>query len=360
MALRKRDDFSLDKLTQMQRYLAEEMVDDYRAGELSRRRMLRRVLLICGSSTAAAALLAACGDPTATIAPTTTAAPATTPATTTTAATTTATATTTVAATTAPATTTAAPTTTSAATTAAAQDKPLVVAANDPAVDANDVSYQSDTSITAYLARPKAAGSYPGIIVIHENKGLTDHIKDVARRVAKAGYIALAPDLGSRGGGTDKLGSDAITAFLGQAKPEDLVKDLNEGLNYLEKQTGIKAGKLGVVGFCFGGGLTLRFAAANPKILAAVPYYGPVPTPVSMFATTNAAILGQYGATDSRVNSGIPDLEKAMKDNNKVYEKRLYDGAGHAFNNDTGGSYNKDAAVKAWAETLSWFGKYLV
>jgi carboxymethylenebutenolidase len=196
-------------------------------------------------------------------------------------------------------------------------------------------------------------------VVIHENRGLTDHIKDVARRVAKAGYIALAPDLASRAGGTDKVPTDQVTGYFANAKPEDLVKDLNASVSFLEQQQGLKAGKLGVVGFCFGGGYTLRLAGANPKLVAAVSYYGPVPTPLTLVTSTNAAILGQYGALDQRVNAGIPDLEKAMKDAGKTYEKKIYDGANHAFNNDTGASYNETAAVAAWKETLAWFDKYL-
>ena len=206
--------------------------------------------------------------------------------------------------------------------------------------------------ITAYIARPKGAGPFPGVIVIHENRGLTDHIKDVARRLAKAGYLALAPDLASRAGGTAKLPTDNVTGYFANAKPEDLVADLNTSLTILDSQTGIKKGKYGVVGFCFGGGYTLRFAAANPKITAAVSYYGPVPMPISQMSATQAAILGQYGALDSRVNAGIPDLEKTLKDAGKTYEKKIYDGANHAFNNDTGASYNEAAAVAAWKETL--------
>ncbi len=385
--LKQRDMSALDDLNQMQRYLAEETFDDYVAGQMPRRRMLRRMLLICGSASAVWALLAACGDPTATTAPAPATAASATTARATTVASTTAAATTaaptTAAATTAVATTagnTTAASTTAAGTTAAtgttaaagaattqppaltpgAARGPLTVAATDPAIEATDVSFDSDTKVMGYLVKPKGAtGPFPGVIVIHENRGLTDHIKDVARRLAKAGYIALAPDLLSRQGGSSKVTFDQAAGILGQAKPEDLVKDLKAAVDFLGKQSDLKAGKLGVVGFCFGGGYTLRLAAANPKIVAAVPYYGPVPTPVTIMATTNAAILGQYGALDQRVNVGIPDLEKVMKDNNKTYEKRILDGANHAFNNDTGASYNEAAAVAAWKDTLGWFDKYL-
>lgn len=394
MAYKKRQDISVDELNEMQRYLGEETIEDYQAGQMSRRRMLRRLILICGAS-GATALLVACGDATATITASTTAAVQATTASATTATPTTAAATsaaatasqTTAASTTSAATsaaaTTAAPTTatgtTSAATTASgttvagttasgttaagstpgASKSPLSVAANDPAVVATDVTYPGDTTIIGYLVKPAASGTFPGVIVIHENRGLTDHIKDVARRFAKAGYIALAPDLASRNGGTAKLPEDQVTGYFANAKPEDLVKDLNSTEAYLETVPGVKTGKYGTVGFCFGGGMTLRFVAQNPKIAAAVPYYGPVPTPVSQMANTQAVILGLYGGNDSRVNAGITDLENTLKAAGKTYQKVIYDGAGHAFNNDTGASYNENASNMAWTATLDWLKKYL-
>jgi carboxymethylenebutenolidase len=410
MALKQREPYSLDNLNQMQRYVAEETYEEYQEGHMSRRRMLRRMILICGSLPAASAFLAACGDtPTATTVATTAAAQPTTSAATTAAATTAAPTTavattaapTTAAATTAAATTSAATTaaaTTSAATTAAATTAPagttaagttaagsttaaggtaaagattappaptpgpakgpLTVAENDPAVTTSDVTFKSDTDVKGYLAKPSAPGTYPGIIVIHENRGLQPHIKDVARRLAKQGYIALAPDLVSRSGGTDANQFDRISGILSQANPADLVKDLRAAVAYLETQ-GIAAGKLGVTGFCLGGSYTLRLAAAEPKIVAAVPYYGPTPEPASQMANTNAAIYAQYGENDARVNNTIPALEQAMKGANKTFQSKIYPGANHAFNNDTGVNFNEAAAVQAWTETLNWFQKYL-
>jgi len=361
MAYKARETVSLEQLDYMKRYFAEETYDDYKAGEFTRRRMLKRLTYLFGSSAVVASFLVACGDPTATGVPApTTAAPTTVAATTTSAATT------------AAATTTAATTTTAASgatTTAAAPPPaatpgpakgPLVVAATDPAVKGADITFQSDTPILAYMAEPSAAGTYPGVIVIHENRGLTDHIKDVARRLAKVGYVAIAVDLLSREGGTDKVTFDKRPASLTvQGAQDKFIKDLNAGVTYLEGLKQVKTGKYGVVGFCFGGNYTLLLAANNPKIAAAVPYYGTTPQPPSVMAATNAAILGQYGATDSRVDNTIPDLEKVMKDSSKTFEKKLWDGAGHAFNNDTGGSFNETAAVGAWQGTTAWFDKYL-
>jgi carboxymethylenebutenolidase len=233
------------------------------------------------------------------------------------------------------------------------------VPADDPAVQASDVTYASETEMRAYLARPAAEGTYPGVIVIHENRGLTDHIKDVTRRLAKAGYVALAPDLVSRMGGTASMQADQVASALGQATPEQLVQDLNAGVDFLLQQSGVMADKVGVVGFCFGGAYTLRLAAANPKVAAAVPYYGVTPEPASQLANTNAAVLGQYGGTDARVNNTIPALEEALLGAGKTFEKHIYEGAGHAFNNDTGARYDEAAAVLAWQRTLDWFATHL-
>ena len=366
MAVKTRGIMSVEQLNDMQRYLGEEIYDNYKDGWINRRQMLKRVILICGSSAGAAALLAACGD-TATPVPSTTSAVATTTNATTTIAAMTSAATTTSALTNAATTTSGAAMattassngTTVAATTTAASKSPLSVAANDPDIQGSDVTFQSDVSVFGYLARPKATGNYATVIVIHQNTGLTEHIKDVARRVAKAGYIALAPDLASRGGGTGKFSADTITKFFADAKPTDMVKDLNTAVDFVQKQDGAQAGKIGVVGFCYGGGLALSLAAANPKILAGVSYYGPAPQPVSQMSATNAAILGQYGALDTRVDSSIPPMEQVLKDSGKTFMKNIYDGANHAFNDDTRPSYVELAALPAWKATLDWSAKYL-
>jgi carboxymethylenebutenolidase len=362
MRLKNRQPFAVDQLNQMQRYLGEEMIEDYHTGELTRRQMLTRLLKICGSATAAAALLVACGEGTSTTPAATaaseapTAAPATTAAEAPTAmAEPTAAPTAMAEPTTAPAEPTVAP----AAAATADPTKPLSVAADDPAVTGADTTFQSDTAISAYLARPSAEGSYPGVIVIHENRGLTDHIRDVARRLAKAGYIALAPDLASRAGGTAAVGADGITGYFANATPEDLIKDLNAGVDFLGQQPGVIADKYGVVGFCFGGAYTLRLAAANPKMAAAVCYYGVTPQPAEQMSATNAAVLGQYGGNDARVNGTIPALEEVMLASGKTFEKQIYEGANHAFNNDTGQNYNQEVAVAAWQRTLGWFETHL-
>lgn len=346
MTIKDRHPFPVDQLNQMQRYLGEEMIEDYHTGELTRRQMLKRLLGICGSAAAAAALLTACGDGAATPPAATAAAaipsavpPAAEPA-----------------ASAAPAAVATQPT---AAAPAAKAASPLAVAADDPDVIGAAMTFQSDTTVDGYVARPKADGTYPGVILIHENRGLTDHIRDVARRLAKAGYVALAPDLASRAGGTAQVGADKITSFFANAKPEDLLKDLNSAVDFLGLLPGVQPDKYGTIGFCFGGAFVLRLAAANPKISAAICYYGVTPDPASQMSTTNAAILGQYGATDQRVDATIPALEQVMQQSGKTFQKYLYEGAGHAFNNDTGQNYNQEAAIAAWQRTLDWLAKYL-
>lgn len=327
---------SLDELNWSQRYCGEEVIEHYQHGEISRRKMMRELVIICGSLTTASALLAACGgdDTTSSSSNTTASAPSSTAATT----------------------TTAAPAPTAAPTTTAAPTGPkLSVAASDPAIRAADVTYPGTAgTLQAYIARPSGTGTRAAVIVIHENRGLTDHIKDVARRLAKAGFIGLAVDLASRGGGTAAAGGN-IAGVLSGMPSADRIADLNSGVKYLETQTDYN-GKLGITGFCFGGGVTFEYAGAQPLIKAAVPYYGS--TAKDNYASTKAAVLAHYGATDSRINASIPDVEATLV-GKTTFEKRVWDGAGHAFNNDTGGAYNEKAAVEAWQLTVDWFKKHL-
>jgi carboxymethylenebutenolidase len=231
----------------------------------------------------------------------------------------------------------------------------LSIAADDPDIQAENVTFPGPAGeVLGYSAVPTAPGKRAGVIVIHEIFGLSDHIRDVTRRVAKAGYLALAVDLASRAGGSDRAAN--VMGALTQGPVEDRVADLDAGYDHLKKNPDFD-GNLGVVGFCFGGGMTLSYAAAQPDVQAAVPYYGPTPQPPSVMEATNAAILAHYGETDARVNAGIADLEAALA--GKTFEKKIHGGVGHAFNNDTGGAYDEQAAVEAWGQTLGWFGQHL-
>jgi carboxymethylenebutenolidase len=234
---------------------------------------------------------------------------------------------------------------------------------NDPALVSSDVKFNSTdgTSVSGYLTRPKGDGTYPAIVVIHENRGLNDHIRDVARRLAKAGYVALAPDLLSRQGGTRSFPNDeAAIAAIGKLDEDSLTKDLTGAINYLKGEKFVRANKIGVVGFCWGGGNTLLIATRNKDLAAAVVYYGRNPKNLEDVKNINAAVLGNYGEKDTGITSQVPKLEEAMKQHGKSFEYKIYPGAPHAFNNDTNPErYNAEAAKEAWARTLDFFKKHL-
>jgi carboxymethylenebutenolidase len=351
------------KLTDLQQYLVDEFVEDYQHGHMSRRDALKRIVAVSGSIALASALLAACGP-----APTpTSAAPA-------------ATATQPAPPTKTPPPPTNTPLPATATRPPAAQPTPTQfvvtttatlavptptpssasVPANDPAVEASDVSFPSgNVKVLAYLAKPKGSGPFPGVLVCHENRGLTDYIKDVARRFGKAGYVALAVDLLSAQGGTDKVTDPAqVPGVLGNTPPEQFTAYFQAGLAYLQGLANVRKEAIAMTGFCFGGGITWRVITKTPQIKAAVPFYGPNP-PLEDVPGIQAAVLAMYGELDQRIDAGIPAIEEAMKKNNKTFEKIIYPGANHAFHNDTGASYNAPAAIDAWAKMLAWFAKYL-
>ena len=230
---------------------------------------------------------------------------------------------------------------------------------DDPAVIASEIQIPApDTTLMGYLARPSSETPSPVILVCHENRGLTPHIQDVTRRFAKAGYVGLAVDLLSRQGGSASLGESNVPGALGNISPDQFVEDFKSGWQYLQGQAFAQAEKVGMTGFCFGGGVTWRVATQMPELLAAVPFYGP-PPPVEDIPGIRAAVLAIYGELDSRITSSIPTIEGAMLANNKIYEKIVYPNADHAFNNDTGSRYNPQAAKDAWEHSLAWFDKYV-
>ncbi len=321
----------------LRNYLIEEFVEDYQEGKITRREVLKKLAAIFGSAALANSFLAAC-------APAPTAAPV--PSTATTAPT----------ATRVPPTVTTVPTTVP--TTAPTPAAVGTVMPDDPAIEAKVVEFKSGSdTIMAYLAKPKGDGPFPIVLICHENRGLTDHIKDVTRRAAKAGYASLAVDLLSREGGTDKVGAN-VPGVLGNTQPTRFVDDFKAGLAYMQAQPFAQKDRAGMLGFCFGGGVTWRCATQIAELRAAIPFYGPNP-PLEDVPKIKAAVLAIYGGTDTRINAGIPEIENAMKANGKVFEKLIYDGAGHAFHNDTGGSYNATAARDAWLKTLAWLDKYV-
>jgi carboxymethylenebutenolidase len=209
-----------------------------------------------------------------------------------------------------------------------------------------------------YLSRPSDELPAPVILVCHENRGLTPHIQDITRRYAKAGYVSLAVDLLSRQGGSAAAGEGNVPGALSGIDPMQFVSDFRSGWLHLGGQPFADARRVGMTGFCFGGGVTWQAAVNMPELLAAVPYYGPHPL-VSDVPKINAAVLGIYGELDSRINGGIPAIEDAMVANSKIYEKMIYPNANHAFNNDTGFRYDPAAAQDAWMRALAWFEQYV-
>lgn len=203
-----------------------------------------------------------------------------------------------------------------------------------------------------YADVPNARGA---VLVIHENRGLTDHIQAVTGRLAGDGYAALAPDLLSRQGGTAAV-PDA-TAALAKVPEADLVADLQRSVDELGRR---RAGTpLGTVGFCFGGGLVWRLLQAGaPALSAAVPFYGPAPANPT-FAGTRAAVLGIFAEKDARVDAGIAPLTQALTAAGVTHRMDLVPGVDHAFFNDTGARFNLAAATDAYQRTLTWFGQYL-
>ena len=325
-----------------QRYLAEEFAEDYEEGRLSRRDALKLIASVTGSLVVANSILAGCAPPeeTATGAPAPTDAATALPPT---------------------ASSETSPTGEVAATEPAAAPSTAhgTVMPDDPAVIAGEVQIPApDTNLIGYLARPSSEEVAPVILVCHENRGLTPHIQDVTRRFAKAGYVGLAVDLLSRQGGSASVGESNVPGVLGNISPDQFVEDFRNGWGYLQGEAFADTERVGMTGFCFGGGVTWRVATRMPELLAAIPFYGPHP-PLEDVPNIRAAVLAIYGELDSRINSGIPAIEQAMMENNKIYEKIIYQGADHAFHNDTGGRYHPEAARDAWEQTLAWFERYV-
>lgn len=234
------------------------------------------------------------------------------------------------------------------------------VSFNDPEINATYVTYESpegNGAVEAYLVTPAGAdGPLPGVLVVHENRGLNPYIKDVARRLAKAGFMALAPDgLSSVGGypGNDDDGRD----LQRQVDPEKLMNDFFAGYEHLAARED-STGQVGCVGFCYGGGVCNALAVAYPELGASVPFYGRQPDAADV-ARIEAPLMLQYGGLDERVNAGWPAYEAALKENGKTYEAFIYDGANHGFHNDSTPRYDEAAANLAWERTIAFFNETL-
>jgi carboxymethylenebutenolidase len=292
-----------------QSYLAEEVALDHADGLYSRREALRRLTLLGLGVPAASALLAACGDSGEPV---------------------------------------------SVATTAGDQAAPPT-----PAVETEEISFPGPEGRTVRGAWAEADRARGAVLVIHENRGLNDHIRSVAGRLAASGYSALAIDLLSAEGGTAAVGGEAeAMAALSSAPQERFVADMRAGLDELERRASDQ--KLGAIGFCFGGGMTwLLLASGEPRLAAAAPFYGPLPDGADFSGSPNAAVLGVYAEQDDRVNASRDAATAALERAGLTHEIVTYQGAGHAFFNDPGARYNQAAATQAYAKVLDWFGQHL-
>jgi carboxymethylenebutenolidase len=231
-------------------------------------------------------------------------------------------------------------------------------AKDDARLIAEDMKYSGETGeVRANFVRPKGDAKLPGVVVIHENRGLNAHIEDVTRRIALEGFLAMAPDALSPLGGTPQ-DSEKAPELIRELDKEKTIKNYLAAIKYLKTHP-LSNGKVGVVGFCWGGAMANQVAVHSQDVVAVVPYYGAAPAPEDV-PKIRASLLLHYAGLDERINSGIPAFEAALKKASVDYKIYIYEGAQHAFNNDTApGRYNKDAAQLAWQRTISFLKEKL-
>ena len=292
----------------LHRYLVEEVGEDFTDGLITRREALRRLGLLGVGVVAASSLLAACARD----------------------------------------------------EDAAPQASPTATAggATPQALETQEIEFDGPggRTIKGAWAAPEEANA--GVLVVHENRGLTDHLRDVAGRFAAIGYGALAIDLLSEEGGTASLGGDAeAMAALDKVSDERFVADMQAGLAEIERR--VPDGKIGAIGFCFGGAMVwMLVASGDERLAAAAPFYGTVPDDPD-FSDSKAAVLGVYAGEDTRVNATRADAEAALEEAGLTYRIATFEGADHAFFNDTGMRYNAEAAEDAWGRVQEWFATHL-
>lgn len=234
-----------------------------------------------------------------------------------------------------------------------------VVPADDPGLRIENAAIPAEGgSITGYLARPRdAAGQLGAVVVVHENRGLNPHIQDIARRVAKAGFIAIAPDFLSRQGGTPE-DEDKAREMIGQLTMPAVDEDAATVLAWAKQQEGSNQ-RAGIIGFCWGGGVVGRVATELPDLDAGVVFYGRTP-PVDRVTAIEAPLLLHYAGLDQRINADVPAFRKALDEAGVEYQAFIYEGANHAFNNDTAAArYDAAAAGLAWRRTIEFLAAKL-
>jgi carboxymethylenebutenolidase len=323
----------LSPLNDMQRYLVHEFVEDYQDGLLSRRDLMAKLGHIAGGAAAAAAILAWFNVPAEGAEANRVIPPAQTE-----------------------------------------PRSPISVPADDPAIQTADITFPSgDVTYLAYEARPAGAAATPSgadatpapagpalVLVCHENRGLTDHNRDVARRFAKAGYVACAVDLVSPEGGTAAVAdASAIPDILSAGDVNRHVAAFQAAIAHYAASGDPAAERVAMIGFCIGGGITWLTATQTPELAAAAPFYGP-PPPLEEVPNIVAAVLGVYSDDPGDfANDGRDELVAALEAAGVTFEIKIYPNTQHAFHNDTGQRYNEEQALAAWNDTLAWFAEHL-
>ncbi|HOC47836.1 MAG TPA: dienelactone hydrolase family protein [Bacteroidales bacterium] len=276
----------------------DELYDEYRNGNVSRREFMKKLALVTGGTAAAVVILPGCNGAT---------------------------------------------------TRAAAKNAMKVVS--------EFITYPGASGdMRAWISIPEGKEKYPGVLVIHENRGLVPHIREVNDRMAMEGFVALAPDALSPLGGTPD-DQNKSREMMGQLDREETIRNFVAAVKYLKTHPRT-TGKVGCTGFCWGGAMTNQVAVNSPDLDAAVPYYGSTPAPEDV-PKIRAKMMAHYAGNDERINAGIPAFEEALKKAGIEYQIFIYEGTQHAFNNDTGERYNKEAADLAWKRTTDFFKETL-
>ena len=232
---------------------------------------------------------------------------------------------------------------------------------NDPALDSKAVQFPGRAgTVWAYQSRPKSGANLPAVIVVHANRGLNPHIEDVARRFAHQGYIALTPDYLSRHGGTAKIpdAQKGVPNMRDLAPAQAVTEDTEAAVAYLKGESGVRAGRLGVVGFCWGGEMAFHLATQIKGLKAVTVFYGRTPKQ-ELLREIEAPILAHYGEEDKAISGAVPETAEAMKRYGKSFTYKIFPQAKHAFHDDTGDRYHPEAAREAWERTLAFFAQHL-
>jgi carboxymethylenebutenolidase len=232
-----------------------------------------------------------------------------------------------------------------------------VVPKDHPRLYVEDIKYPGETGeILAHFARPKGDLKLPGVVVIHENRGLNPHTEEVARRIALEGFLAIAPNALSPLGGTPE-DVDEARSLMQKLDTQSTIQNFVAAVKYLKTHPK-STGKVGITGFCWGGGVTNQIAVNSPDLKAAAPFYGRQPAPEDV-PKIKASLLLHYAGLDERINKGIPAFEAALKEASVDYKIFMYEGAEHAFFNDTSSRYHEEAAKLAWKRTIAFFKQTL-